>query len=214
MYGNSKSSQRLQLVLLCQQENWKHVQLLWDAWDVRCSLTKPLHAPFSLPHFILTCSAANGSGGCFAVGMFGEKKNQTHPKTVLYSMSHWGEMGGGVILRAFISSLLLGDCFPWVQRSPGSQQLPCLHWGQFTEQLRSRGETNLDGAHCHFSCFWDKCRSKWETAASAKDSIVPKMSGIWGWSQSSAQVPGQPQAVLCKEPFQAWDSEHEDVLCP
>lgn len=84
MYGNSKSSQRLQLVLLCQQENWKHVQLLWDAWDVRCSLTKPLHAPFSLPHFILTCSAANGSGGCFAVGMFGEKKKTSQNSIVQY----------------------------------------------------------------------------------------------------------------------------------
>lgn len=74
MHGNSKSSQHLQLVLLCQQENWKHVQLLWDTWDVSCSLTKPLHAPFSLLHFILTYSAAIGFGSCFAVRMFGGKK--------------------------------------------------------------------------------------------------------------------------------------------
>lgn len=167
-----------------------------------------------LASFHLDMQCSQWLWGLFCCRNVWGKKKRTHPKTVLYSMSHWGEMGGGVILRAFISSLLLGDCFPWVQRSLGSQQLPCLHWGQFTEQLRSRGETNLDGAYCHFSCFWDKCRSRWETAASAKDSIVPKMSGIWGWSQSSAQVPGQPQAVLCKEPFQAWDSEHEDVLCP
>lgn len=76
----------------------------------------------------------------FAIRKWKKKKKKppsNPPKNILYSMSHWKEMEGGAILRAFTSSLLLGDCFPCVQCSSGSQQLPHLY-SSIEGNLRSR----------------------------------------------------------------------------
>lgn len=121
--------------------------------------------------FHLTGSVSQWLGGCFAVRkcFFFFFKGKQHPKTILYSVSHWDEMGGGAILRAFTSSLLLGDCFPWARCSRGSQQLPHLYSsveGNLQSSfVQEKEKQTWMGAYCHFlgflrwmqECIGDNC---------------------------------------------------------
>lgn len=172
--------------------------------------------------FHLTGSVSQWLGGCFAVRkcffLFFLKEKQ-HPKTILYSVSHWDEMGGGAILRAFTSSLLLGDCFPWARCSWGSQQLPHLYSsveGNLQSSfVQEKEKQTWMGAYCHFSGFlrWmQECVGDKETTAGVKESSTPETAGIWGGSWHVTQVSGQPGVAPCKELFQAWDSEEEGAL--
>ena len=54
MSRNCKSLQRLQLVLLCQQENVKCIQLVWDTWDVPVFLNEGSACTLFLASFHLT----------------------------------------------------------------------------------------------------------------------------------------------------------------